>query len=153
MTALSTPEPGSRPDTSATSGASQVNALATAVGPTSLMHLSNNSNSGDDSHRTTPHGRYFQRQLEHDPIPMFSEKAILHRPVFFGPILPPRVLRAARAMFREDLDRYQEHNRMRQHNDENGYKKEHLLRRLLPICLLSLIYRVWRIHHPVFGIW
>lgn len=37
-------------------------------------------------------------------IPMYSEEVILSRPLFFGPVLPPRVLNTARAIVKDAID-------------------------------------------------
>lgn len=48
-----------------------------------------------------------QRIKPEDDIPMFCEKVEMSRPLFFGPILPPRVIQEARAMVQEAIDAFQ----------------------------------------------
>jgi hypothetical protein len=51
-----------------------------------------------------------QRIKPENDIPMFCEKVEMHRPLFFGPIVPPRVLKEARSMLREAIDDFQKEN-------------------------------------------
>ena len=51
-----------------------------------------------------------QRIKPDDDIPMFCEKVEMHRPLFFGPIIPPRVLKEARSMLQEAIDDLQKDN-------------------------------------------
>ncbi|GAX19245.1 hypothetical protein FisN_4Lh171 [Fistulifera solaris] len=51
-----------------------------------------------------------QRIKPENDIPMFCEKVEMHRPLFFGPIVPPRVIKEARYMLREAIDEFQKGN-------------------------------------------
>lgn len=50
------------------------------------------------------HGQETSRRItEAQEIPMFAEEVILHRPLFFGAIVPPRVLKEGRSMVKKAM--------------------------------------------------